>query len=191
MYISESDKIFLMREKDNHLEGLRDLCIFLNNLGISDSIVEIGAYMGEGTVIFAEYFKEVITIDPWISGYDENDKTSHSNMIKVESMFDERVKDFKNIKKMKTTSKEASLLFPKKSIGFVYLDGNHTYKYVKEDLSLWIEKVKYNYIGGHDFSSKNAYGVVQAVLETFSRKNVKKFKDTSWVAEINKILRNN
>ena len=38
--------------------------------GAKDKAVEIGAYAGEGTVILANHFKEVTSVDPWINGYD-------------------------------------------------------------------------------------------------------------------------
>ena len=50
-------------------------------------------------------------------------------------------------------------------LDFVYIDGNHEYKYVKEDLKLYYEILREGgIIGGHDF---NAYflGVCRAVIE--------------------------
>jgi hypothetical protein len=40
------------------------------------------------------------------------------------------------------TSAEAVKQFQDKSVDFVYIDGNHDYKYAEEDIRLWYPKVK-------------------------------------------------
>jgi hypothetical protein len=55
-------------------------------------------------------------------------------------------------------------------LDFVYIDGNHRYEYVKEDIEVYYPKIKLGgVIGGHDFKSGEP-GVVKAVLENFSNK---------------------
>jgi len=50
-------------------------------------------------------------------------------------------------------------------LDFCYIDANHSYKYVKNDIKLYYPKIKQGgYIGGHDFHI-NAVGVIRAVLE--------------------------
>jgi hypothetical protein len=56
----------------------------------------------------------------------------------------------------------------------VYLDANHKYEYVYEDISLWINKVKIGgYLAGHDYVDGNFhegdFGVKSAVLNFFKR----------------------
>lgn len=44
------------------------------------------------------------------------------------------------------------------NLDFVYIDGNHTYKYVKKDIELYYPKVKNGgIIGGHDIWSLNVF----------------------------------
>jgi len=46
----------------------------------------------------------------------------------------------------------AATLFPDKYFDFVYLDGDHSYKSVMDDLIAWYPKVKIGgFLGGHDF----------------------------------------
>lgn len=49
---------------------------------------------------------------------------------------------------------EALALFPKRSLDFVYIDGNHQFGYVAMDLMKWADKVKRGgVICGHDYYS--------------------------------------
>ena len=43
---------------------------------------------------------------------------------------------------IRSTSKVASDIFPDESLDFVYIDANHAYDFVKEDIGLWYPKVK-------------------------------------------------
>lgn len=64
------------------------------------------------------------------------------------------------------TSKEAAEHIPDGSLDFCFVDGNHAYKYVKEDIRLYLPKVKKGGLfGGHDIDLKN--DVKKAVDETF------------------------
>lgn len=50
-------------------------------------------------------------------------------------------------------------------LDFIFIDGNHNYDYVKQDLELWVPKVKSGgLVAGHDWSH-NYVGVIEAVIE--------------------------
>jgi len=70
---------------------------------------------------------------------------------------------------------------------FVYIDGNHKYNHVKEDILKWLPKVNPNgVIAGHDYN--HAYeGVIKAVDEIFSKDNIQLFPDSSWMVKKDKI----
>lgn len=62
-------------------------------------------------------------------------------------------------------SSEATRHFKPQELDFVYIDGNHTYQYVKQDLELYTPLVKKGgYIGGHDYIFGQS-GVIKAVQE--------------------------
>lgn len=64
----------------------------------------------------------------------------------------------------------------KEPLDFVYIDGNHRYEYVKEDIELYYPKVKIGgVLGGHDFKNTEP-GVVKAVFEKFG----KELNNRSW-----------
>lgn len=63
------------------------------------------------------------------------------------------------------TSRAAADRFEKASLDWVYIDGNHTYDYVREDLELYFPRVRPGgHVAGDDYGNK-AYGVQRAVDE--------------------------
>jgi hypothetical protein len=63
---------------------------------------------------------------------------------------------------------EASEDLEDNSLDFVYIDGNHSYTSVKEDIEAWLPKVKVDgFLGGHDYYFEDTMfkGVIQAVDE--------------------------
>jgi len=52
------------------------------------------------------------------------------------------------------------------SLDFIYIDGDHSYTGVKDDIRVWLPKVKRNgVLGGHDYTNLSVPGVKQAVDE--------------------------
>ncbi len=74
-----------------------------------------------------------------------------------------KFKDNKKIEIIKDFSNVAVEQFNDNSLDFVYIDANHSYKKVLEDISIWAKKVKTNgVIGGHD---THLVDVLQAVID--------------------------
>jgi len=64
-------------------------------------------------------------------------------------------------------SADAIEFIENEELDFVYIDGNHNYKYVLEDINLYWTKLKVGgLMAGHDFKPKFP-GVIQAVVEKF------------------------
>jgi len=58
------------------------------------------------------------------------------------------------------------------NLDFVYVDGNHSYPYVKRDLEIYYPKIREGgLLGGHDFGARSP-GVPRAVLEFSERKSL-------------------
>ena len=74
------------------------------------------------------------------------------------------------------TSKEAAKKFESKSLDLVFIDANHTYEAVKEDIKLWLPKVRHGgVICGHDYHRTGNIphnGVKRAVDEVFKDVNL-------------------
>lgn len=167
-------------------EGLRHLID--KEISYADTLVEIGSYTGESTVMFAMRAEKVIAIDPFdnlpnpnllIEGHAQTE-TMESNMKKVEDIFDKRIGIFSNIQKVKAFDYEVVEKFKDDSIDFIYIDSIHTKEEVSRIIKLWLPKIKSTgKIAGHDYVSYFP-GVQEAVDEHFKKFNT--YLDTSWVA---------
>lgn len=172
-----------MRNEKTLLE-LHKLCDFIGNTD-SMNMLEIGCYAGESTEVWCKRFNNVIAIDPWLSGkgYDSNDIASKNMSNGIEKQFDNRMKSYKNIIKIKNFSYNVCNSIEDNSLDFVYIDGEHTYDGVMRDIELFLPKIKTGgYIGGHDYKPKWV-GVVNAVNEKLGiPDNI--FEDKSWIFKL-------
>ncbi|MHA1988974.1 MAG: class I SAM-dependent methyltransferase, partial [Promethearchaeota archaeon] len=132
----------------------------IKNTGISTAIkgVEIGVRRGEFSVCLISDTNclELFLVDPY--KYDKNDKNTVDNEKYAKFFKHAKLnmhRAFSSAKKIKNelqqpkaftfyrmTSKVASTKFNDESLDFVYIDANHAYDYVYEDLSLWYPKLK-------------------------------------------------
>lgn len=179
-----TDGLLTMRGKVG-CDGLLDLIKYLQlHRDISkETMIEIGAYKGESTVIFAQYFKKVITIDPFINDYDDKDETCKvGNFELVQSIFNKNIKQYSNIQHIKATSDTAiNDLLQTTDVSFIYVDGCHTYDQVKKDLQNYSPLViKNGFIGGHDYYEQHWPGVRKAVHEIVGIPDCH-FIDSSWL----------
>jgi predicted O-methyltransferase YrrM len=84
----------------------------------------------------------------------------------------------RNYNVIKATSKVAAKMFLNESLDVVFIDLDHSYKAVKEDIKLWLPKVKKGgFIAGDDYH-ENWKGVIQAVDELLPRAT---FIDDCWI----------
>jgi predicted O-methyltransferase YrrM len=118
--------------------------------------VEIGTSGGfyAGRIMKTVPNLKLYCVDPYItySDYVETprpeDQTRQEEHLRIAK---ERLKDF-NVTFVRKTSRDAANDFEDNSIDFVYIDGNHSFEYVIEDIALWTKKVrKGGIIAGHDY----------------------------------------
>ena len=180
MYTINKDKS-IMRDKISS-EGLLDM---IKELGdVSDkTMIEIGSFIGESTIIFAQHFKEVIAIDPFLPDYHKEDPTSKFNFDEVYDEYKRRTSPFTNIKTLRLTSNDAVKELNSETYDFIYIDGLHSYEGVKDDIDNYLSLVKPGgYIGGHDYGG-TWVGVKKAVNEKFGKPD-KTYKDLSWIKKL-------
>lgn len=178
---SDIPKAIYLRNFVGGKKGLQEL---IDKLPKDCIMAEIGSYIGESTELFANGCKKIYAIDFWKNYYDKSDKRFYQYPMKlVEQVFDIRMKKFKNLIKIKKSSKEASNEFEDEILDFVYIDSNHQYENVLEDIKTWLPKIKSNgMIGGHDYGYLP--DVTKAVNQMFGKNNVETFRDTSWLVRL-------
>ena len=121
---------------------------------------KVGVEIGTAKGIFAEHFGKaglkLFCVDPWIS-YSDYEYDANSPM-SLNEQFEEAKNrlapyDCKFIRKF---SMDALKDFEDESLDFVYVDGNHGFKYVTEDIFEWSKKVKKGGVmAGHDYIYTN------------------------------------
>lgn len=151
-----------------------------NNIGKTKSmtIIEIGSWTGCSMEIFAQHFKRVICVDPWRPTVEIS---TEYDMTEVEKLFDNRMKKYNNVFKLKKTS--AMYYYDIENMGadVVYIDGAHDYENVKSDIAMWNDMAR-KAIAGHDYWAGRFDGVIKAVNEMLGKPE-KIFSDTSWIVK--------
>ena len=148
---------------------------------------EIGVQEGNNasTLINMIRFEQLYLIDIWAAYKKAGRYDKGVENISFQRFYPKVIKRFgdrPDITIRKLSSVDASKKFPREYFHFVYIDANHTYEAVKEDIAVWFPKVKVNgVLGGHDYRRKMFPGVVRAVDE-FIKKNKHKLyhKENDW-----------
>lgn len=130
---------------------------------------EIGVQQGinSESILKELNVRQLILIDSWDIAFDVEGE-NYFNLVCSKFMGENRV----NV--CKCTSIKASKLIPDFSLDFVYIDANHEYQYVMEDLCAWVPKVKNGgIVAGHDIL--NYIGVIRAIKQFCILQNVEFF----------------
>jgi len=142
------------------INNRRELAKYFNSLGFKTG-AEVGVEMGRYSKVLCEEIPGVklYGIDCWLRNLDKNPTDYEVAQQRLKPYGCTLIKDY---------SVEASKQFENGTLDFVYIDANHFYDYVMQDLIAWRPKVrKGGIVAGHDyFVSKrpgSSLSVVQAV----------------------------
>jgi len=94
-------------------------------------------------------------------------------------IFLENIKNINNIKPIRKSSIDAASFFDYLKVDFVFIDADHSYSSVTNDLLCWmkvIKKSKFAIIAGHDYKINSVRSAVQKVI----RSNLKVFDYNCW-----------
>jgi hypothetical protein len=133
--------------------------------------------------------KTYYAIDPWLwyPSYKEGVNERNQERWNQEVM-DEYFKEFKKgiqswkkkVNILRMLSSEAHVHIPDGSLEFCFIDGNHAYEYIKEDIQLYLPKIrKGGLFGGHDYGHVKG-GVKEAVDETFNESQIYLGSNKTW-----------
>ena len=140
-------------------------------------VLEIGTYKGWNakSILKELNVKELYIIDPYEEYEDylkaENNKTKKF-MENCRKIAERRLFKWNNkLIWIKKKSGDAVNDIKDNSMDFIYIDGNHTYKYVLEDMNnYWPKLKKGGLFTGHDIT--NHRGVGEALFEFCKEKNI-------------------
>jgi len=170
----------------------------LKTLRSVDEAIELGVANGEHSSLIYKILnpKKLYLIDAW--GLDEAYRElTNENVDDLYPSLEKTRKRFEGKEEVqiiqgKTTTEY--LKFGDHKFDFIYIDADHRYGAVKQDLTNWFPKLRIGgVIAGHDYNKKinNQYGVMQAVTE-FKDDNKNKIKqitifgsggDAGWLIE--------
>ena len=132
-----------MRIVDQKREAMIGDLIIQNSYKV---LAEIGVYRGRFTkYLFNTKPTKLYLVDPWrkfsadvfpdYKQYGQKDWDDHYLSVKAKY-------SHSNVEIIRATSEEAAKQINPASLDLAYIDGNHTYDFVKKDLKLWAPKVK-------------------------------------------------
>jgi len=127
---------------------------------------EIGVERAAYTKVLAEAnpHLKLYAIDAWRRYRSYRDHVSQTQLDDFEAQSRAAMAGYPKCELIKGWSTDVALDFPHGSLDFVYIDANHTFDYVMEDLICWGRRVRSGgIIAGHDFARHKGVWVVQAV----------------------------
>lgn len=141
-----------------------------------ESMAEIGVYEGELAVVVLEQHPDLTyyAIDPW-QPYPESHRTSPTRRGGWEAWgrrFETARRAIeeagnRNVEIIRMTSVEAARTFQPGTLNLVFIDANHAFDHVDQDIRAWWPVVcPGGYLTGHDFHA-NFPGVREAVEANF------------------------
>jgi predicted O-methyltransferase YrrM len=163
----------------NQVDRLYGLKMLIDDHVTRDSvIVEIGSFSGKSSELFALHCKQLMCVDVW-QEYWELDGVTLSN---AELVFDEMLKNYDNIHKLKMNSVAGSMEFDNESLDLVYIDAAHDYENTMNDIRSWFPKVKKGgIVAGHDYRYDPNIKVYEVVNEVFGQDyKIETYPDSSW-----------
>lgn len=156
------------------MKNRRQLAKHFANLGFKKG-AEIGVYLGYYSRVLLDNIPglQLYCIDTW------NNNTSRKRAFEYAC---EDLGRYPGANIIRGTSVESAKQFEDGSLDFVFIDADHSYEAVKQDLEAWYPKVrKGGIVSGHDYfeSPRGSVQVIPAVNE-FVEKHNHKLELTEW-----------
>ena len=156
----------VMRSTAKLKNDIIDLCLIIPEGSVG---VEIGCFKGESTKMFIDSgkFKRLHCVDPWDPKY----YRAH-DMATIEKEFREGPGSSPIVKTHKTTGHDFFEWNKDSEINFVYIDGDHSYEALHQDISDWLsyllkqpKRKPIKILAGHDYRHPGSPGVEKAVRQ--------------------------
>lgn len=162
--------------------GAVDLAKLFNELDFRIG-VEIGTDQGEFAEVLCKSIPKLslTCVDPWKAEAYEKGEQPEGN--EVQEFFEKRYEEtkerltpymqigkFPQVNIIRKTSRQALDSFPDDLFDFVYIDGNHDFLNVTQDIHYWLKKVRSGGIlSGHDYVRypSHKFNHVKAVVQAY------------------------
>lgn len=164
---------------------MEDKRLFMFNILPKNSVcAEVGVWKGEFSQEIINKLDPIslFLIDPWRFESSYPDALYGGSQVKNQQGMDETYESVKKrynknyrIKILRMDSIKASKCFSDEFFDWVYLDANHSYEFIKQDLELWFPKIKNRgVLYGDDFDVIGWWnnGVTKAVDEFVNENNL-------------------
>lgn len=130
---------------------------FLMSTASEKDVCEIGVWKGRTTVHILQTCKSLVSIDPWegLEKYPNHDFDNDGNVLagfatNLAAHYTHRGKWLEIYKK--PSALVARQMHPERTFDMVFIDGNHFYDYVVEDIGLWAPRIRVGgWLCGHDY----------------------------------------
>lgn len=151
-----------MKQFNRKYNGGLDMIADLDNLIGEGRGVELGVFRGDLSFNILNLWKggTMFLIDIWRKvGTEYNDVCNNDEQLSYMVETCNKIQGHEHrATVIRTDSKMASTLFADESLDFIFIDANHQYDFVKEDLELWFPKLRKGGIfSGHDYINIDWY----------------------------------
>lgn len=158
-------------------ENRLDLARLFSGVGVEIGVAE-GWYSSK--VMELGKIIKMYGIDPYVPHKGYRDYTRETTYDRLRTTAHNRLDDYPNYEFIETYSLEAVKRFENESLDFVYIDGDHSYEAVTDDITVWMPKVKPGgIIAGDDYirsdRDKRFYDVIRAVDDFVKLHNIPKY----------------
>ena len=154
--------------------------------------VEVGTWRGRSAAYMAVEIArsgkmiDFYCVDTWKGSLDEELHQKDPAVIQGR-LYEEFLENMKPVvgyfNPIKMPSIEAAKLFVDHSLDFVFIDAQHDYDSVYNDITSWLPKIRYGgTIAGHDYCNGAFNGVSRAVNSIFSNFE---YGNGCWIKEVN------
>lgn len=114
---------------------------------------EIGVYKAEFTEKFCKAGLKMFAIDPWMA-YQGAGRTQQEQVRQnfLYGHAQRTLAPYPDCQIIRSTSQDALKYFEDESLDFIYIDGDHSFRFFAEDIVEWSKKVrKKGIVSGHDY----------------------------------------